>query len=494
MLSSLSNPQVHVYFSIGLNLKTNDVADTSLRWGGEERFHQALTRELTAEKCWEKWGHLTRNKKTAPYAVWSIFAAGSEGRFKDDVLARTAVAFDIDTGNVSAQSLELALTALGWESAFYTTWKARKGAMRWRVVIPLATPHTVAGWNEFYKQKLTEFQTALEVHHGSSVPLDLSAQLPAQAQILPHEIPSMFLVGMTTKKLSACLSSMEKHEDSLPGFEVAKVFGTRGVALTHGSTFVLSDGARRTLSPARFAVKTEGRAERKSAHKAPAALTETVVYAGNAESEVAKSVAEGWATRGFMKTPELAHGIDGALYLAENGIHTEQGLRRSTIVGALWNLHRAGWLANDIMKLADRIIAKSKKVDQAYLTKEAGKFLEKDLIPFEKSAAKMEAAILKALSRGEVSGKHVSTDTRRLFARILSRAKHCYEPGGGALSQEQIAECTGLGKSWNALGMKVVRAFFGDCERAGLLIASGEKMRRTYRLISLDDKKVDAPA
>ena len=190
------------------------------------------------------------------------------------------------------------------------------------------------------------------------------------------------------------------------------------------------------------------------------------------------------------KIPTLSSKVDAALSLAENGIHVERDSRRSELVGPLWNLHRAGWQANDIMKLTDKIIAKSKTIDQAYLTKEAIEFLENELLPAEKEVVEMERAILKALGRDDVNGKPVSTDTRRLFARILSRAKHCYWPGGGSLSQEQIAECTGLGKSWAAFGMKVVRAFFEECERAGLILARGERRLRTYQLILPDNKNI----
>ena len=475
-----SVPNQVVYAAIGLNLETTFMADTSFRWGDEDRFYHAITREVSAQKCWEKWGHLTRNKKKAPYAVWCIFAPGTKGRSGKDALARTALTFDIDTVHVSAQSLELALRGLGWESAFYTTWKSREDALRWRVVIPLATPHTAEGWDDFYSQKTAEFLKALEAHHGSSVILDKSAGKFVQAHILPHEIPSMFFNGMTDEKLRKLMLAMEKHEDSLPGLPFASVYGTRGVALTHSSTFTLSDGARRTLSPALFA--SEGKAAR-GERKAPIVLTEAVVYDGDCSTKAAKATAEEWLMKGVAHVPELTAGMDGALYLAEHGIHVPLGKRRDALVAALWNLHRVGWASNDIMRVADQIIFSSKKTDQEYLTNEAGKYLEKDLIPLEKAAAKMESAIFKALGQGKTEGKHIGIATKRTFARILSRAKHCYAPKGGALSQEQIAECIGLSKSWSSIGAKVVRAFFGHCERAGLLVATGEQMARRYRLI-----------
>lgn len=475
-----SVPNQVVYAAIGLNLETTFMADTSFRWGGEDRFYHAITREVSAQKCWEKWGHLTRNKKKAPYAVWCIFAPGTEGRSKGSALARTALTFDIDTVHVSGQSLELALRGLGWESAFYTTWKSREDALRWRVVIPLATPHTVEGWDDFYSQKLTEFQKALEVHHGSLVAMDPTARTFVQAHILPHEIPSMFFNGMTDEKLRKLMLAMEKHEDSLPGLPFASVYGTRGVALTHSSTFTLSDGARRTLSPANFARKDKAaRGER----RAPIILADAVVYAGDCSTKEAKETVEEWLIKGIDHAPKLTDAVDGALYLCEHGINALKGNRRNTLIAALWNLHRAGWMHKDIMKVADQIVASSRKPDQEYLAKEAGKYLEKDLIPLEKKTAKMETAIFAALGRSKIENKSVGAEPRRAFARILSRAKHCYEPEGGKLCQEQIANCIGIGKSWGFTGYKVVRAFLGNCERAGLLVVTGDKQLRRYRLI-----------
>jgi hypothetical protein len=375
------------------------------------------------------------------------------------------------------------------------------------VVIPLATPHTIEGWDDFYQQKLTEFTRVLEVHHGSSVTLDKTAKVAVQPHILPHETPSMFLNGMTEKKLRDILEKMAHHKDGPPGFGLSTVYGTCGAALTHSSPFILVDGARRKLNPADFftskgaaraaakagdkaasaaeqeRAKAAAKVERKDGHKASGTFTEVVVYAGSYTSAEGREAAEGWLEKGIQHTPKLVHAIDGALYLSEFGIRVRVGNRQGALIGALWGLHRAGWQSAEIMQVADRIIFSSKPTDQAYLCKEAAKYLEKTLIPLEKAAAKMESAIYAALARKGSEGAHVGSEPKRRFARIISRAKHCYSAEGGKLCQEQIAECIGLGKSWNIIGGKVVRAFLGHCERAGLIIATGEKSGRTYRLV-----------
>ena len=472
-----------VYASIGLNLRLPAVADTSFHYGGDISFAQAITEEVTAEKAWTRWGHLTRGKNTAPHAIWSIFASHTDGRRSENVIARTALAFDIDEGNVSADSLRDALSDLGWESAFYTTWSAKEGELRWRVVIPLATPHGLEGWDDFYSVKLTEFQTALEAHHGSRVPLDLSARLPAQPQILPHSIPSMFLPGMTEKKLAQVIDAIHSDaEHGPPGFDTAQVFGTRGNALSHSSSFALAAGARRTISPATFAERAKAGARGSRAGKALS--VEVTAYRGNCASSAAKKVVDGWTEQGKKYVPTLCGGLDAVAYLVEHGINVPKGNRHNLINNAMWALHRAGFTTEEILRQVDLIIPLSKKVDQTYLTKQATDF-EKDLLAAEKDALPIERAVFEALGRGKFEHTAITKEMKRQFSRILSRAKHLRRPQGGQLSQEQIAECLGFaGKVRDFFGVKLVRFFLGQCERAGLLIASGEGQKRTYHLVN----------
>jgi hypothetical protein len=437
---------------------------------------------VSAEKAWERWGHLTQSKSTAPYAIWSIFVSRTKGKFSKDVIARTALAFDIDEGNVAAESLRLALTALGWESAFYTTWSAKEGALRWRVVIPLATPHGLESWDDFYSAKLAEFQAALEVHHGSRVPIDLSAKLAAQPQILPHAIPSMFLPGMTEKKLEQAINALHSDVEGPPGFEAAQVYGTRGNALGHASEFVLMAGARRTISPATFAQRAQTKA---SGSRAGKGLPEQVTaYRGNCASSTAKEVVDGWGNVGKEYVPTLCGGLDGVAYLTEHGIHVKHGQRHNMLNCAMWNLHRVGFTAEEILRQADIIIAVSKKADQTYLAKEATKY-EKALLQYETAALPIERAVFEALGRGKVDDQTVPKEVKRQFSRIISRAKHLWRPQGGQLSQDQIAECLGFsGKSKDRFGIKLVRFYLGQCEKAGLLIASGEGQQRIYKLVN----------
>jgi hypothetical protein len=167
---------------------------------------------------------------------------------------------------------------------------------------------------------------------------------------------------------------------------------------------------------------------------------------------------------------------------AVHGIHTALGSRQEVIIIAMRSLHRAGVCHEEIGKKVDQMIAKSKKTDQARLTEAAGTYLEQ-ILGVEKEVAKMETAIFKALGQGKVENEHIGTATKRLFARILSRAKHCYEPGGGALSQEQIAECMEFPNGFKALGSRTIHAMFRNCEDAGLLISTGERHSRRYQLI-----------
>jgi hypothetical protein len=478
-----NNEKQVVYASIGLNLRSPAVADTSFHYGEGISFAQAIIEEVTAEKAWTRWGHLTRGKNTAPHAIWSIFASHTDGRRSENVIARTALAFDIDEGNVSEESLRSALSDLGWESAFYTTWSAREDALRWRIIIPLATPHGLEGWDEFYSVKLTEFQNALERHHGSCVPLDLSARLPAQPQILPHSIPSMFLPGMTEKKLAQVIDAIHSDaEYGPPGFDAAQVFGTRGNALSHSSSFALAAGARRTISPATFAQREKAGAKGSRAGKALS--VEVTAYHGNCASSAAKKVVDGWAEQGKEYVPTLCGGLDGVAYLVEHGVNVPKGNRHNMLNCAMWNLHRAGFTTEEILRQVDLIILMSKKVDQTYLTKEATKY-EKALLAAEKDALPTERAVFEALGRGKVEDQTISKEVKRQFSRILSRAKHLRRPQGGQLSQEQIADCLGFNsKGKDRFGIKLVRFFLGQCERAGLLIASGEGLKRVYHLVN----------
>jgi hypothetical protein len=472
-----------VYASIGLNLRLPAVADTSFHYGGDISFAQAIIEEVNATKAWERWGHLTRSKVTAPHAIWSIFASRTQGKFSENVIARTALAFDLDEGNVSADSLRAALLDLGWESAFYTTWSAKEDALRWRIIVPLATPHGLEGWDEFYSVKLTEFQTALEAHHGSCVPLDLSARLPAQPQILPHSIPSMFLPGMTEKKLAQVIDAIHSDaEYGPPGFDAAQVFGTRGNALSHSSSFVLVAGARRTISPATFAQREKAGAKGSRAGKALS--VEVTAYCGNCASSAAKKVVDGWIEKGLDFVPSLCAGQDGAAYLAEHGIRVSKGHRRDVLVAAAWNLHRAGFTVDEIERQVDCMVQGSNKADQTYLNKEAAKYL-KQLRALENEALSTERAVFEALGRGKVEDQTISKEVKRQFSRILSRAKHLRRPQGGQLSQEQIADCLGFtGKDKDRFGIRLVRFFLGQCERAGLLTISGECLKRVYHLVN----------
>jgi len=469
-----------VYASIGLNLKSPAVADTSFHYSGDTSFAQAIIEEVTAEKAWERWGHLTRGKMTAPFAIWSLFASRTDDRRSENVIARTALAFDLDEGNVAADSLRDALSDLGWESAFYTTWKAKEDALRWRVIIPLATPHGLEGWDDFYSLKLAEFQKALERHHGSCVPLDLSARLPAQPQILPHSIPSMFLPGMTEKKLAQVIDAIHSDVEGPPGFDAAQVFGTRGNALSHASSFALVAGARRTISPATFAQRVQTRAGGSRAGRAPS--VEVTAYRGTCTSSAAKKVVEGWIEKGLDFVPSLCGGQDGAAYLAEHGIHVLKGHRRDVLASAAWNLHRAGFTVDEIERQADCMIQCSTEADQTYLNKEAAKYM-KQLRGLENEALPTERAVFEALGRGKFEHTAITKEMKRQFARILSRAKHLRRPKGGQLSQEQIADCLGFpGKDKDRFGIRLVRFFLDRCEKEGLLIASGEGLKRVYHL------------
>jgi hypothetical protein len=478
-----SDGKQEVYFSFGLGVKSPAVADTFIRYGGEKSFLDALLEEVNPEKAYTLWGHLTRGKLYSLCIIASIFAAKTKGKFAKDVIARTAVIFDIDEGNVSADSLRSALSDLGWESTVFDTWSATDSSERWRIIIPLATPHGLEGWDEFYSLTLTEFQNALERYHGSRVPLDLSARLPAQPQILPHSIPSMSLPGMTEKKLEQVINAI--HSDAQygpPGRSSSRVFGTRGKALSHSSSFVLAAGARRTISPATFAQRTQTRAGGSRAGKAPS--EQVTAYRGNCASSAAKKVVDGWIEKGLNFVPSLCAGQDGAAYLVEHGIHVPKGHRRNVLVGAAWNLHRAGFTVDEIERQVDCMVQSGRKGDQSDLNKEAAKYL-KQLRGLENEALPTERAVFEALGKGKVEEQSISKEVKRQFSRILSRAKHLRRPQGGQLCQEQIADCLGFtGKDKDRFGIKLVRFFLGQCERAGLLTASGEGLKRTYHLVN----------
>jgi hypothetical protein len=505
--SKLSSRQGNTCLTIGLGCKiAKKNADVVIRWGGQRSFADAIKDWAKEgvnghEFAFSKWGHVTDSKLTSPWALWRILKPTKDKGgnttsllAETTVVAATALPIDIDGGNVSAQSLELALRDLGWESVFYTTWQAREDGLRWRIIVPLSTPHTIEGWTEFYTQKASEFQKALEVHHGSLVTLDIGAGDQKKVQILPHRIPSFPL--MPKKKVTAALAKMEKDQWGIPQFAEALVYGTRGAALSHDSTYDVMEKGRRTLSVAAAMtasaapeavgadeVGSESPSPAKVRRKAPIVPQEDI-YVGKAGSEsLGFNTAGNWQKEGLgYRKVSLCAGLDGAEHFVEHGIHAEEKKRHGALCASMWALHRAGVDHNEIGKKVDSMISKSRKADRDYLAKEAGKYLTQ-IIGMEKDAAKMETAIFAALGRGKVENEHIGTAPKRLFARILSRAKHCYAPGGGQLCQSQLAQCMGLPHEFKSMGVRIVRALLGNCERAGLLIATGEQRARMYRLI-----------
>jgi hypothetical protein len=345
-----------------------------------------------------------------------------------------------------------------------------------------------------------------------------------QVQILPHRVATKsdkdkWFPEEDVKVVDAAIKEMKRSKYGVAGFPEALIYSNRGSALSHASTYDVMKLGKRTLSVARFGsiVGTDegptlepepptepakprsaraSKAEAPSPSPEPAPSVEATQpatkrvrkqvdasYEGKADSEFGGMTALTWQTKGMSHRPTLCKGLDGAEYFAEYGIHAEQGKRHEALVVSMWCLHRAGVCHTEIGKKVDRMISKSKKADQEYLTKEAGKYIQQ-IITLEKEAAKMEVAINAAQGRGKVDGDATGPTLKRLFARILSRSKHCYEPTGGALCQEQIAQCMGLPHGWKSAGVRIVRAMLGNCERAGLLVATGEKKERRYRLIS----------
>ena len=466
------------------------VADILVDWGGEVSFLSAVQSIIEPKMVWEKWKHITRNKETAPYAIWSIFATGSKGRSKSDVLAHTALVFDLDSGNIAEAHLRATLQLLGWESAVYSTWSAKPDDLRWRVIVPLSRPHGVSGWEGFYKAKVSNFTSCLASIAGVRIEIDLSAHEGNRPQILPHILPSTD-VGIAEENLAAIFTAMEKHVKGAPSFSKPIQFGTAGSPLYHASAFVLSDGARRTLSLDDIENKGKVKAAGKPSGKPSQGAVEPTPYVGVASAE-GVSATRLWAANGFDQIIPLWEGLDGAEVLCQKGIRVQEDeSRQLTLVSAMWAQHRAGMSVQEIMKASHHICEASKKSDYKYLTEQAAKFL-KQLRKFEEEAKAYETAIFAALKEGtgnnKVDGEVVFGSSKRLFARILSRCAHLRSEKGGKLSQAQIAVVLGYPKSLKEFqqpGCDAVRAMLGKCERAGLLAVSGEKKARTYRLLPL---------
>lgn len=206
-------------------------------------------------------------------------------------------------------------------------------------------------------------------------------------------------------------------------------------------------------------------------------------YKGDPESWHGSRVGSAWARGGGADslTTTLCGEIDGAEYLVAKYGFYSSGSKEPVHV-AMRGLYRTGMTHAEIKKKVAQIIAKSPKEFRKGLTSAASAYLPK-IIAKEDEAKKMEDAIFKALGKNKI--ENIDIEPKRLFARIVSRAKHCYREEGGALSVGQIAERLGFrrSKSPKSLGMQVVLSFFGDCERAGLLVVSGQEEPRTYRLI-----------
>ena len=206
-------------------------------------------------------------------------------------------------------------------------------------------------------------------------------------------------------------------------------------------------------------------------------------YKGDPESWHGSRVGMAWRNGGGGNAVTTLCGeVDGAEFLTKHGFASTKFGKQVGV--AMRGLYRAGMTHTQIEKKVAQIIAKSPEDVKERLTSAASSFLQKIIIK-EDEDKKMEAAILNALGKSKLENERIGIAPKRLFARILSRAKHCYRAEGGALSVGQIAERLGFrrSKSPKSLGMQVVLSFFGDCERAGLLVVSGQEEPRTYRLI-----------
>jgi outer membrane protein TolC len=60
-------------------------------------------------------------------------------------------------------------------------------------------------------------------------------------------------------------------------------------------------------------------------------FVDIVEYRGNGSGELAEATAKGWRVLGVKNVPSLAHGLDGAQYFAECGIHAARGHRRDVL-------------------------------------------------------------------------------------------------------------------------------------------------------------------
>ncbi len=479
----------HVYASIGLTYKNTFVADILVKWGNGIPFSTAVQSIIEPEMAWNQWKSATKSKKECPYAVWSIFAPKTNGRSLSDVVAHTALVFDLDSGNVAEASLRTALEQLGWESAVYSTWSAKPDNMRWRVVLPLSRPHGTSGWGDFYSAKVKDFTAALASVTGISIKTDTSADQGNRPQILPHELPSADF-GIPEKTLADIFAKMREDEHGIPAFAKAIQFGTAGSPLDHESTFILSEGARRSLSPARFAGGRWDKKEDRANGKASQGAVEPTPYVGVASIE-GVSTSRLWSAMGFQHISSLCEGLDAVEVLCQKGIRglSENESRQLTLVSAMWAQYRAGISVQEIMKTSNRICEASTKADYQYLSGQAAKFMAQ-LRKLEEEAKPYESAIFAALKEGtgnnKVDGEVVFGSSKRLFARILSRCEHLRSEKGGKLSQAQIAIVLGYPKSLKEKhqpGCDAVRAMLGKCERAGLLVISGDNFLRTYRLI-----------
>jgi hypothetical protein len=205
-------------------------------------------------------------------------------------------------------------------------------------------------------------------------------------------------------------------------------------------------------------------------------------YKGNAESWHARKVGPAWNNGGGAYAfTTLCGEIDGAEWLVMNSGFYGQNFKKQVKV-AMGGLYRTGMTHAEIKEKVDQIIAKSPKERRKDLTNAASEYLPK-IVAKEEEARKMEDAIFKALGKNTIEG--VDATPKRLFARIVSRANHCYREEGGALSVGQIAERLGFKRSTSpkSPGKQAVLGFFGDCERAGLLVISGQEEPRRYQLI-----------
>lgn len=355
-----------------------------------------------------------------------------------DADAGTALVYDLDHGDLDAGTVERALVRLKVASAFWATWQSGPAGLRWRVLVPLATPVAVAEYEALWVAWARALEAAIAREVGERREggwIDWQARSVTQPAILPCRPPD----GST-------------GSPAYPwGGRVPSVVHVEGEVLVPGTKPPgRSSGAPRTF-------------ESKARPLTPYLPSSTTQRAREAAALLAKGT--------FVTPPPLA-ALDGVAFLREHGVRAERGGRHATVSSVIWTLYRLGAEPDEWVAAAEEMIASTgNAADRRHVERLAPR-----LVAYHDRVAAAAEPAVGELRRAVGDVPRPQRPALVRYCRVLARAAHLRRAEGGKLDHGALARIVGL-------DVRVLTAWRQKMTAAGLVHEWGTEQARRYRVL-----------